>query len=233
MGWQISFLLGFFLLFSICISLPSDDQYVTNSFGIKHYVLTPEILDASSSGDDLTNVLFTKYEDPWEVKSIFIIGYLTLLFVSLYLLLTIYHTRSTVFSKLKIKNSYFSNKKLLLDFSTDNVPNNLKQFKIIVVHSKHSKTFTKYLTFSFSKKFKLKKLNKKISFFIFVFLLSSTFYISPAFAVDVPDTITLVASASGSANGATTASLQIDTTGAGDARKLVVLVMVSSSWISF
>ena len=51
MGWQISFLLGFFLLFSICVSLPSDDQYVTNSFGIKHYVLTPEILDASSSGD--------------------------------------------------------------------------------------------------------------------------------------------------------------------------------------
>ena len=128
MGWEISFLLGFLLLFSVCVSFPSDDQYFfTDSHGIKHYVLTAEILDYGNSVDNLTNVLFTKYEDPWETRSsLFTVVYFSLFFVSLYLLATMLHTRLIPNFKLKIKNFHFSDKLLLLDFWSDNGTKNLK-----------------------------------------------------------------------------------------------------------
>ena len=152
MGWEISFLLGFLLLFSVCVSFPSDDHYFfTDSLGIKHYVLTPEILDYGNSVDDLTNALFTKYEDPWETRpSLLTVVYFSLFFVSLYLLLSTLHTRLIPFSKLKIKNSHFSDKILLLDFWSDDGSKNLKSLQIFVIRSIHGKVLFKTLTFFFS-----------------------------------------------------------------------------------
>jgi len=64
--WGVPFLLGSILLFSAWVSFPSDNNYFfTDSNGVRHYILTPEISDYDNAIDNLTNVLFIKYENPW------------------------------------------------------------------------------------------------------------------------------------------------------------------------
>jgi len=66
MNWEVPLLLGFLLLFSACVSFPLTDQYFfIDSNGIKHHILTPEISDYDNAADNLTNILFTRYENPW------------------------------------------------------------------------------------------------------------------------------------------------------------------------
>ncbi len=73
MKWELPLLLGFILLFSAWVSFPSDNQYFyVDSEGIKHYILTPEISDYDNSLNNLTNVLFNRYENPWITPDTFI-----------------------------------------------------------------------------------------------------------------------------------------------------------------
>ncbi|MCH6575524.1 MAG: hypothetical protein IH795_10040, partial [Bacteroidetes bacterium] len=67
MHWEVPFVLAFILLFSIWISVPSaEGQYYTiDTNGFKHYILTPEVYDNNNPLDDITNLLFLRYEDPW------------------------------------------------------------------------------------------------------------------------------------------------------------------------
>ena len=66
MNWEVPLLLGFLLLFSAWISFPLTDHYFfVDSHGVKHHILTPEILDHDNAADNLTNILFTRYENPW------------------------------------------------------------------------------------------------------------------------------------------------------------------------
>jgi len=65
MNWEITLLLGFLLLFSAWVSFPLTDNYsFIDSHGIKHHILTPVISDYNSS-ENLTNILFARYENPW------------------------------------------------------------------------------------------------------------------------------------------------------------------------
>ena len=78
MNWEIPLLLGFFLLFSAWISFPLTDNYFfIDSHGIKHHILTPTRSDYNSA-ENLTNVLFTRYENPWidytEINIILVAG---------------------------------------------------------------------------------------------------------------------------------------------------------------
>jgi len=66
MNWEVPLLLGFLLLFSAWVSFPLTDQYFfIDSNGIKHHILTPEKSDHNDIEDNLTNILFTRYENPW------------------------------------------------------------------------------------------------------------------------------------------------------------------------
>ena len=66
MNWEVPLLLGFLLLLSAWVSFPLADQYFfIDSHGVKHYILTPEISGHDNVTDDLTNILFTRYENPW------------------------------------------------------------------------------------------------------------------------------------------------------------------------
>ena len=66
MGWEWALALGFLLLFSAWVSFPSDNQFsYIDSNGIKHYILTPKISAYDNAVENWTNVLFTRYDDPW------------------------------------------------------------------------------------------------------------------------------------------------------------------------
>ena len=65
MNWETPLLFGFFLLFSACIAFPINDDFsFIDSQGVKHHVLAPISTD-SNNVNDITNVLFTRYENPW------------------------------------------------------------------------------------------------------------------------------------------------------------------------
>ena len=69
--WEVPFVLGFILLFSVWASFPTaEGQFFTiDSSGHKHYVLTPEVSDDNNLFGDITNLLFLRYEDPWHNSS--------------------------------------------------------------------------------------------------------------------------------------------------------------------
>jgi len=67
MQWEIPVLLSFLLLFNIgLVDSPSNTNFVIDSYGVKHYVLTPAVSNHNKYFEGLTNVLFQKYENPWE-----------------------------------------------------------------------------------------------------------------------------------------------------------------------
>ena len=66
MDWAGALLVGFLLLFSTWSTIPSDNQFFyLDSEGIKHFVLTPAVSAFDNALDRITNVLFTRYDDPW------------------------------------------------------------------------------------------------------------------------------------------------------------------------
>ena len=78
MNWELPLLLGFFLLLSTWNSSPLTDHYFfIDSYGIKHHILTPYVSDHNAA-TNLTNFLFTRYENPWmeyaEFNIIFVAG---------------------------------------------------------------------------------------------------------------------------------------------------------------
>lgn len=65
LNWEVPLLLGFLLLFSAWITFPLTGNYFfIDSHGVKHHVLTPAVSNHDAA-NNLTNLLFTKYEDPW------------------------------------------------------------------------------------------------------------------------------------------------------------------------
>ncbi|HSB56268.1 MAG TPA: hypothetical protein VLD38_00455 [Nitrosopumilaceae archaeon] len=65
MKWEVPLLLGFLLFFSTWNSLPFTNSYYFDSNNTKHYILTSGVSSYHNDVDSLTNVLFIKYEDPW------------------------------------------------------------------------------------------------------------------------------------------------------------------------
>jgi len=65
--WEVAFVVGFILLFSVWASFPTAEGefFTIDSSGHKHYILTPEISNDNNLFDDITNLTFLRYDDPW------------------------------------------------------------------------------------------------------------------------------------------------------------------------
>ena len=118
MKWEVPLLIGFLLLFSIWISLPVTNSYYFDSNNIKHYNLTP-LSSYHNDVNNLTNILFIKYENPWNTHSE--IG--IILFTGIFLLLLI-HESAKLYLKYKILSSSRYNLQKYFD-STLNKSSNL------------------------------------------------------------------------------------------------------------
>ena len=69
MKWEVQLLLGFLLSFSTWVSLPVSSNYYFDSNNVKHYLLTPALSSYGNDVDNLTNILFIKYDNPWQAQS--------------------------------------------------------------------------------------------------------------------------------------------------------------------
>ena len=87
MNWETPVLLIFLLVFSFACFVVTDDHSYVDSKGVKHYVLTQAFSKDELVKSTQTNILFLKYDDPWEpvmVLESFVVGVLGfLLFVVL------------------------------------------------------------------------------------------------------------------------------------------------------
>lgn len=66
MQWEVPLLLGFIILFGFWATTP-EQFYHTDFMGIKHYIMTPAVTEEQNDLNELTNVLFLKYRDPWKI----------------------------------------------------------------------------------------------------------------------------------------------------------------------
>ena len=66
MRWEVPLLLGFILLFGFWSTTSGGEYYHTDFKGVKHYIMAPAVSEDRSNLEELTNVLFLKYRDPWE-----------------------------------------------------------------------------------------------------------------------------------------------------------------------
>jgi len=175
MKWELPLLLGFILLFSAWISFPSDNQYFYfDSEGIKHYILTPEISDYDNSLNNLTNVLFNRYENPWITPDTFI----PILLGSSILCVM---NRSVLFDFIyKLKISF----KLQNNFQIENIDNCTKHQEIEQNNQKN--LFFNYLI---SNKLNIKKILSiyVLTSFLIIFLLNP-FYVYQSFATEIIQT---------------------------------------------
>ena len=70
MKWEVPYVLVLLLIFNILAIYPSADfDFTLDANGVKHYTLTPEISDYDNPLDDLTNVLFIRYGNPWNINT--------------------------------------------------------------------------------------------------------------------------------------------------------------------
>ncbi len=70
MKWEVPYVLVFILIFNILAIYPSADfDFTFNVNGAKHYTLTPEVPDYDNPLDGLTNFLFIRYGNPWNVNT--------------------------------------------------------------------------------------------------------------------------------------------------------------------
>lgn len=171
MNWEVSLLLGFLLLFSAWISFPSADNYFfIDSHGIKHHILTPEILDHDNAADNLTNMLFTRYENPWMeytgINIIFVAGISIRLQqepVRLYL-------RIRIWALIKFN---------LEKYSHIHLQNKFKVFNF--VYKRQNNDFVSHPSLIFFTHKESKKLSK-VFFIIFSLLILFSFYSHNAYA---------------------------------------------------
>jgi len=180
MGWEGVLLLGFLLLFSAWVSFPSDNQYsYIDSNGIKHYILTPKISAYDNAVDNWTNILFTRYEDPWtvhtDVTALVIAGVFVVLLTQQPVRLYLINRMQTLFNLVKFFN--FNH----LEGGTESVNVDFKE-----KHTQENFLSLNYLSF---KKLKFKKsFSIKVLTIFFVFLLLSPFYSFQAFAPNSTNT---------------------------------------------
>jgi hypothetical protein len=70
MKWEVPYVLVLLLIFNILAIYPSADfDFTVDANGVKHYTLTPEISDYDNPLDDLTNILFIRYGNPWNINT--------------------------------------------------------------------------------------------------------------------------------------------------------------------
>jgi len=125
MKWELPLIVGFILLFSIWTTFPSDNNYFyTDANGFRHYVLTPAISAYDNAIDSLTNVQFTRYDNPWLAPT-----EITILVAGIFVVLLVKESiqlafRNKIISILSLQNHFSSNKlsktNELLDLETEN-----------------------------------------------------------------------------------------------------------------
>ena len=169
---EIILVLGFILLFNFVTISPAGNEnpFIINSEGAKHYVLTQQVsvFDAS---EQFSNIIFLKYDDPWnQQESIFVISITLLIFVFMTLLI--------VNSRYNVVTTRFSQTQSTL-YGFYNLQNNFN--KIYLASSTHFKLSS----------FKLSKKKLFIAFLFTVFIFSSSPWVSAGVGdvIDVTDTL--------------------------------------------
>ena len=163
MKWEVPLLLGFLLFFSTWISLPVTNNYYFDSNNIKHYILTPAS-SYQNDVDNLTNILFIKYENPWDAHSEIVI----ILFTGIFVLLLIPES-SQLYLRYKILTSLKFN--LLKYFGcTLNKSGNLNTTQ--KHYDEDDFVLTHTLNYSFFRTDKLKKSSKGFSLIFSLVLFS-------------------------------------------------------------
>jgi len=199
MGWEWALALGFLLLFSAWVSFPSDNQYsYIDSTGIKHYILTPKISAYDNAVENWTNILFTRYDDPWtayaDTAVLVVAGIFTVMLMQQSFRLYLLRRMNTLFNfVIYLHQSFFATNKGVANFGSNNIdPFNInsKHLEPISIGSKGNNTFEH---FSSLNHLSLKKLKFKKSFsinFLTIFsivLLLNPFYAYPVFAPTDPE----------------------------------------------
>ena len=181
MKWEVPLLLGFLLFFSIWISLPVTNNYYFDANSIKHYILVPAAFSYHNDVDNLTNILFIKYENPWDAQSEIAI----ILFTGIFVLLLI-HESVQLYLRYKILPSLKFN--LLKYFGhTLNKFNNLNNTKNH--YNNYDSVPKPTLNYSLIRIHKLTKSTKVFSI-IFSLLILSSFY--PVFVFAIIKTKTII-----------------------------------------
>ena len=199
MGWEWALALGFLLLFSAWVSFPSDNQFsYIDSNGIKHYILTPKISAYDNAVENWTNVLFTRYDDPWTAYSdtavLVVAGIFTVMLMQQSFRLYLLRRINTLFNFVSyLHQSIFATNNGVANFGSNNIdPFNInsKYLKPVNTGSKRNKAFE---SFSSLNHLSLNKLKLKKSFsinFLTIFsivLLLNPFYAYPVFAPTDPE----------------------------------------------
>ena len=164
MKWEVPLLLGFLLFFSTWISLPVTNNYYFDSNNIKHYILAPASSSYQNDVDNLTNILFIKYENPWDSHSEFV----KILFTGIFVLLLIPES-AQIYLRYKILTSLKFN--LLKYFGrTLNKSGNLNTTQ--KHYDDNDCVLTPPLNYSFFRTDKLKKSSKGFSLIFSLVLFS-------------------------------------------------------------
>ncbi|MGI0009633.1 MAG: hypothetical protein ACRD92_08440 [Nitrosopumilaceae archaeon] len=177
MNWEVPLLLGFLLLFSAWVSFPSADHYFfVDSHGIKHHILTPELLDHDNAADNLSNILFTRYENPWMeytgINIIFVAGIIIIL------------QQEPVW--LYLRNRMWALPLDLEKYSKGHLQNESKIFNF--VYRKRNNDLAMWPSLIFFTHKNLKK-SSKVFFIIFSLLILFSFYSVFVYAVTLTKTI--------------------------------------------
>ncbi len=194
MGWEWALALAFLLLFSAWVSFPSDNQYsYIDSDGIKHYILTPKISAYDNAVENWTNVLFTRYDDPWtaytDTAVLVVAGIFTVMLMQQSFRLYLLRRINTLFNFVSyLHQSIFATNNGVANFGSNNIdPFNInsKYLKPVNTGSKRNKDFGSFSSLNHLSLNKL-KLKKSLSInFLTIFsivLLLNPFYAYPVFA---------------------------------------------------
>jgi len=172
--WAGALLVGFLLLFSTWSTIPSDNQFFyLDSEGIKHYILTPAVSAFDNAIDRITNVLFTRYDDPWtaytETAALVVVGVFIVLLTQQTLRLYLLNQMKTLVNLGKIsKRINFGDSSKFFSFCESE---ELKNFLCLNYFSNKKIKFKNLISF-------------KIITIFFVILLLSPFYTYQTFAQD-------------------------------------------------
>ncbi|MGQ0795784.1 MAG: hypothetical protein ACT4N5_06350 [Nitrosopumilaceae archaeon] len=162
MKWEVSLLLGFLLFFSIWVSLPATSNFYFDSNNVKHYVLTPALSSYGNDIENLTNVLFIKYDDPWQAQSEIVVLFtgILLLFLARGTVQLYLRNRILTISKFNIQKCF----NLFLERCTD--------LKTTGIHDDQCYISTHFLNNHLFKSYKIKKSKVFPVIFFMLFLFS-------------------------------------------------------------
>jgi len=199
MGWEWALVLGFLLLFGAWVSFPSDNQFsYIDSNGIKHYILTPKISAYDNAVENWTNVLFTRYDDPWtaytDTTVLVVAGIFTVMLMQQSFRINLLRRMNTLYNFVTSFHQYFfatdTDSANYGSNNTDPFKINSKHSKSINIRSKSNNTLVSCSSFFHLSLNKL-KINKSFSIkFLTIFsmvLLLNPFYAYPVFAPTDPE----------------------------------------------